>query len=296
MTLSCAPLFLANAFTDKFDGGNPAAIIFLQQIPNTEKLQSMAQTLNQPVTTFLYPLPPSGETDDSDATLKYGVRWFTVAHEIKLCGHGTLAAAGVIFSNPALAAPQVQQIHFVNPSGNQLTAKKVESGVEITLPSTDPRIPSTVEEERLKQVVRDALGQDVHVLAVRLGGKGFEHFMMAEIDKTDGLGDRTVNFAAFLGSGHSTNIITSDAAHPGVAFVSRMFAPASGVSEDHVCGSAHSLLTPYWAMKSGFGDARVEVKQVSRRGGDLRASWKEHENTVTLSGAVRVTAKGNIML
>ena len=81
-----------------------------------------------------------------------------------------------------------------------------------------------------------------------------------------------------------------------MAFLSRMFAPGHGVPEDHVCGSAHCLLTPYWAGKFAKNEAELFAKQVSERGGDLRTIWHEADSTITLSGQTKVIMKGEVFL
>ena len=89
------------------------------------------------------------------------------------------------------------------------------------------------------------------------------------------------------------NIVTS-ASSDGSVFHSRMFAPLYGIPEDHVCGSAHSSLTTYWAEKTGHVDRTMSAKQVSQRGGDLRVQWRKEEGRVALQGEVVVTMKGEL--
>ena len=92
------------------------------------------------------------------------------------------------------------------------------------------------------------------------------------------------------------HVITSASSSPEVSFQSRVFARGEGVFEDPVCGAAHSLLTPYWAEKSGFAETQVLAKQVSKRGGDLEVSWQIAEGRVTLGGEYRIVAKGTILI
>ena len=98
------------------------------------------------------------------------------------------------------------------------------------------------------------------------------------------------------------NVFTSDG-HPDgdVAFVSRMFAPTAGLPEDHVCGSAHALLTPYYTLKrrslstmqSHTHSLELHAKQVSKRGGDLHVMWDEQRGIVKIAGEVVQTGGGS---
>lgn len=97
-------------------------------------------------------------------------------------------------------------------------------------------------------------------------------------------------------TGYSNNIITAKSNDPNVAFVSRVFGPLDGVPEDPVCGSAHSVMTPFWAGKLGFGEDEVAVKQVSRRGGELAVKWDRSTGTVTLRGNTRTVTAGHMYL
>lgn len=92
------------------------------------------------------------------------------------------------------------------------------------------------------------------------------------------------------------NLVTSSHSGPDASFDSRMFAPASGVPEDHVCGSAHCLLVPYWDAKLGNGGKEMMAKQVSARGGDLKVRWKEPEGLVELGGKTKMIVKGEVYL
>lgn len=76
-----------------------------------------------------------------------------------------------------------------------------------------------------------------------------------------------------------------------------MFAPAVAVpAEDHVCGSAHCLLIPYWSQKLGKGEEEMRAKQVSARGGDLKVRLLGSQGRVALGGQIKTTLKGNISL
>ena len=99
------------------------------------------------------------------------------------------------------------------------------------------------------------------------------------------------------GNGYIVNIFTSSSSEPECSFVSRMFVAADSLSgEDHVCGSAHGVLTPYWSGKLGLapGDV-VKARQVSKRGGELRLVWDKERGTLRLRGQCSIFAKGEII-
>ena len=96
-------------------------------------------------------------------------------------------------------------------------------------------------------------------------------------------------------TGFEVNVVTSSSPDPDVAFVSRMFAPSVGVQEDHVCGSAHAVLTPYWSTKLGKGGEEMLAIQVSERRGTLKVAWDEVENKLKLAGQAVVVMKGEIL-
>ncbi|KAI0070480.1 Diaminopimelate epimerase-like protein [Panus rudis PR-1116 ss-1] len=293
------PLVFFNAFSSEPFGGNPAAIVFLEEELPDATLLGIAKNLNQPIATFV--LPSDTQVVDHSAKT-YGVRWFTTVAEVPLCGHGTLAAAGAIF-NLGMVPETVVALEFRTKSGVSLTAKRVEDRVEITLPAGIVDEVTGEEGERLKSIIRKALGDDVNVRFVGKGGRRYEHFMLAEIDESNNLGGRTVNTDAFRETGYITNVITSVSTNTPERFHSRMFAPVHGVHEDHVCGSAHCLLTPYWSRKLALEGEVIQAKQVSARGGDLKVIWHKPEKSVegelgrvALRGETVLTVKGDLFL
>lgn len=190
-----ASFVIANAFSKNHFGGNPAAIIFLDSDLPTETLLNIAKNFNQPIATFIFPSDsqPTNATEHA-----YRVRWFTITDEIFLCGHGTLAAAGAIFSL-GLVPSSVTLLTFIATNGGKLTAKKVGEWVEITLPASQAQPLDGDEAERLKGVVQRAFGlPPVNVKFVGRGGEGFGHQFIAEIDEKDDLGGRAVDTSVFV--------------------------------------------------------------------------------------------------
>ena len=231
--------YVVDAFTDRVFQGNPAAVIPLQHWLADELMQSIAAEHNIAETVFFVPIAGG-----------YHIRWFTPVAEIDLCGHATLASAFVL---KRFIVPALTKIAFESKSG--------PLGVEIAgdLYTLDfPSRPPT--EVAVSPYVSSGLKLPAQqILAAR------DYFAiyaseeelrsldpdMGDLSRIDRLGV----------------IATAPSSQTGIDFVSRFFAPATGIPEDPVTGSAHSTLIPYWAAR--LGKAKMRAKQISPRGGDL---------------------------
>ncbi|KAI0697526.1 hypothetical protein BC835DRAFT_751099 [Cytidiella melzeri] len=304
MSPKSLPISIVNAFTTDAFSGNPAAVVFVdkQQIQDTGLLRAVAKNLNQPITAFLHRLQ-DGSSDPG--VVAFDIRWFTVVRERPLGGHGMIASSSLLFSQPegSAAADAVKRIVYNTRSGIVLTARKTVDGwTELTMPVAT--LEPLVEDDKLKavvEVVRRALGREVRVKYAGVGVGVFADRLFVEIDVDDDLAGCIPKPELFVSlvpveTGYAVNIITAASKDTDVAFVSRMFAPVNGLPEDHVCGSAHCMLTPYWAKKLARGDGEMLAKQVSVRGGDIRTAWCEAEGTITLCGQAKTVLTGEIFL
>jgi len=210
------PFSIENAFTDRLEGGNPAAVVHLpslKALPD-ETLQTIAANFNQPITVFIAPLAPhentinpsnSGVTDGPDrtgTTLRLGIRWFTTKFEVPLCGHGTLAAAASIFRGARGGAEADANgpaaIRFEATSGKFLVARKVEEDrVEIDLDSETAKALSVEEDAKLRGVLAKALGKDVPLKYTGRGARHLSMYALIEVDTLD-LKHLNVNTDAFV--------------------------------------------------------------------------------------------------
>ena len=176
------PFSIENAFTDRIEGGNPAAIVLvptLTALPDAT-LQSIATNFNQPITVFIAPR----ETDPS-GTATFGIRWFTPEMEAPLCGHGTLAAAGAVFRSTK-GAPGPTSIRFEAPTGKLLVARLVEDGrVEIDLDAGKAEALAEAEGEQLRDVLARSLGKDVRVKYTGRGMAHLDKYALIEVDTHD---------------------------------------------------------------------------------------------------------------
>lgn len=238
------PLYIVNAFTDKPFGGNPAAVMPLTAWLPDATLQALAEQHNLSETAFLV---PAGE----DA---FELRWFTPAAEVELCGHATLAAAHVLRTFMGYSDSSVT--FHTRFSGALLARYARDDCIELDFPALPTR--SHVPEPALLA----ALGVEVVAAAMPR-----EHPWKAlyEVASESVLRAMTPDFAAIGNAVDHAVIVTA----PGeeVDFVSRFFAPNLRVNEDPVTGSAHCVLTPYWADR--LGRRSLRAAQLSPRGGEL---------------------------
>ncbi|KZP02739.1 Diaminopimelate epimerase-like protein, partial [Athelia psychrophila] len=280
MARTNVPFFLASAFATSAHKGNPAAVIIVPSNATLTdaKMQAIAQDLVQPMCSFIF--PPRADTGGD-----YGIRWFNAGNELPMCLHATLAAAKAMWSSPGQFDETADVLKFRTASGAIVCAsRQVGEGrgeaIEITFPDA-PTVQiahDSPEGAKIRDVVAKAFGaQDTgEELEVRYMGHGtglYAKYLLVDVAVTGGfkLEGRKVVVDALRESPFPINVITSTGDESnGESFVSRMFAPNFDTPEDHVCGSAHCLMTPYWARKRGSSvapDTPMKARQVSKRGG-----------------------------
>lgn len=224
---SRVPFFITNAFTNQPFGGNPAAIIFLDNDLPTTTLLEIAKNLNQPIATFILPSTTRGDA----RTKQFRVRWFTTVVEIGLCGHGTLAAAGTIFATQDPAA-NLNTLNFETTDGRVVSARRVGDRVEISLTSATMEQPDIETQQKLESIVRCGLQKDdISVHFVGVGRKGFEQFLMVEIDVKDDLANCDVDSTAFVSTSEALIMIPKFL--PGVTARNGIYD-----ERDHICLAA----------------------------------------------------------
>ncbi|MCQ4111598.1 PhzF family phenazine biosynthesis protein [Aeromonas sp. JL9] len=240
--MSTIRLFHVNAFSREPFGGNPAVVGLGLALPDAV-LQTMAAEFNLSETAFLTPL----------GYAHYQLRWFTPKIEVELCGHGTLAAAHVLWQTGAVAAHDI--IRFETLSG-VLLARREEEWIWLDFPCI-PLTPLA-----LDPAYAVALGcQPVQTMAA--GAKFL--FELASEEEVRAISPDFHTLRTLPGRGL---IVTAPSSRPEDDFVSRYFAPWVGVEEDPVTGSNHCALMPFWAER--LGKQQLRARQLSSRGGDLR--------------------------
>ncbi len=260
-------LYQIDAFTNKLFGGNPAAVIPLRKWMSTELMQQLALENNLSETVFFVPSERNG--------VDYDIRWFTPAIEINLCGHATLASAFVIFT---ILRKKKKSIIFSCQSGLLKVTRKKDR-IEMEFPSWVPELINDYPSN-----LSAALG-GVDIVAVYKNRD-----LLVELANEVAVKKCSPDFTLLKATGEKI-IITA----PGkdCDFVSRFFAPAAGVDEDPVTGSAHSQLIPFWSNK--LGKKKMKAKQLSFRGGEIGCE-QLNEKRVLMSGQCVYYMKGEIKL
>jgi len=238
------PVYIVDAFATHAFAGNPAAVCLLDQPADASWMQAVAAEMNLSETAFV-----TARGGD------FGLRWFTPAVEVALCGHATLASAHVLWQTGRLASDLAAR--FETLSG-RLTATHDGASITLDFPA-DPTLPSPPPPGLL-----DALA----VTPVAVARGRFDYVVeVADADSVRGLAPDFARLAAVKTRGV---VVTALADRPGADFVSRFFAPGAGVAEDPVTGSAHCTLVCYWAPK--LGRDRLVGRQLSKRGGEVHVT------------------------
>ena len=236
------PIYQVDAFTEKPFSGNPAAVCLLSESLDSAWMQNVAREMNLSETAFL-----QKEADG------YNLRWFTPAVEVDLCGHATLASAHILWET-GLLSPQ-EQARFHTRSG-LLTAEWRGGEIELNFPAKpeEPAVPPS------------DLARALGVKPRYTGRSKFDY--LVEVESEDTVRGLTPDFSLLKSLAIRGTVVTSRASTAGFDFVSRFFAPAVGVNEDPVTGSAHCTLGPFWSKRLGKND--LYAYQASPRGGTLR--------------------------
>jgi len=265
--------FIVDAFTDELFKGNQAGVCFLDSWLDDDLMQRIAVENNFSETAFLVKRVDSSGSNRADNSA-YDLRWFTPEAEIDLCGHATLASAFVITQ---LMYTDVLEVEFHTMSGI-LTVKKKGDLFEMDFPAREPQpIPITpcMEQAIGAPVLEAHLSRDMMLLL------DCEQTVQ-ELNPDPGLVAQLPDCFAL--------IVTSKGDQ--VDFVSRVFAPNSGIFEDPVTGSTHSTLIPFWAQR--LQKSKMIARQLSKRGGTIQC--EDCGDRVKISGQAVLYLQGEILL
>jgi PhzF family phenazine biosynthesis protein len=235
-------LYQIDAFTDHAFAGNPAAVCLLDTPADPAWMQAVATEMNLSETAFVHP--------EGDG---YGLRWFTPTVEVDLCGHATLATAHALWETGRLAPTATAR--FQTRSG-LLTATAQEGWIELDFPALPP----------LQAEATAGLAAALGARPTWVGRSRFDS--LVEVATAAEVRALAPDFVALRAAEVRGTIVTARSDDPRFDFVSRFFAPAAGIDEDPVTGSAHSVLTPFWSAK--LGKERMTGFQASARGGVVR--------------------------
>lgn len=309
-----------NAFTDRAFSGNPAAVIFLPYERNDRWLQTIAREFNQ-TTAFVvkrYNSRNDGkkkkrkglvQVDESGTGLKasksydplpveneFDLRWFSPSCELELCGHGTLAAAHLLFSSKIVEGDTA----IFHTKSGVLTANKVSGYEEPAEDEVDKRKPSRmglVEVDVPLVAATDC--DDASLLSEALGGVEIKWIgrsnlgdYLVEFQSSEDVVNVKPRFEKMLGfPGRGGVIVTAPAtADSEYDYISRFFCPKSGLNEDSATGSSQCTLGPYWAAK--LGKTELNAYQASERGGKFLVRVDESAGRCYLQGGAILVMLG----
>lgn len=263
------PIVQVDAFTSRPFAGNPAAVCVLALQRDDEWMQNVAREMNLSETAFVL------RETTADA---WALRWFTPVAEVDLCGHATLATAHVLFEDGH--APLHAEIRFSTRSGT-LTARSDGGRIVMDFPAMPPAAaPAT-------PGLLEALGLDASIPTF-IGRNASDWIVaLADAEQVRALAPDFLRLAAIDARGV---IVTA----PGDAtcdFVSRFFAPAVGVPEDPVTGSAHCCLAPFWAAR--LQRSELVGYQASARGGVVHV--RHLGSRVLLTGDAVTVMRGELV-
>jgi PhzF family phenazine biosynthesis protein len=273
------PLFHVDAFAARPFTGNPAAVCLLEEARDSAWLQNVAAEMNLADTAFLLPMTDSLQ-----------LRWFTPKVEVDLCGHATLAAAHVLkelaqageLPSPYLPFWKNGCTQFQSRSG-VLSAESSSDGVTLDFPATD------VKAVEIPDVLLEFLG--VSADEVRYCGRSKFDILLHVADAAV-VRRLCPDFATLAGISTRGIIVTALGDSCDHDVVSRFFAPAAGINEDPVTGSAHCALAPYWVPQ--FGRSTLFGYQASSRGGLIRMELRN--DRVRLTGKAVTIARGELLV
>jgi PhzF family phenazine biosynthesis protein len=255
-----------DAFTDRPFGGNPAAVCWLEHQAEATWMQAMAAEMNLSETAFVRRL------DDG-----YELRWFTPEVEVDLCGHATLATAHALWSNAI--ANQGDALRFHTRSG-LLTCSRNDPFIEMDFPA----LPAT--EIPPSKMLLDAL----NIEGARFQGRTKFDYLVV-LDSAEKVRSLRPDFSKLVRVQTRGVIVTSRSDDPKFDFISRFFAPAVGIDEDPVCGSAHCCLASYWSEQ--LKKQELMAYQASARGGVLRL--RMNGGRVVLGGQAVTVWEGTLL-
>ena len=248
--------------------GNPAAVCPLENWLPDAVMQGIAAENNLSETAFFV------RRSDND----YDLRWFTPTVEVDLCGHATVASGHVALN---VLEPTRNAVTFHTRSG-ELTVSRTDNMLALDLPA---RASAPASDARQMDDLERILGaRQVNLLKSVVS--------VAVFDDEPTMRDMQPDFALMRSLGFDWISVTAPAPDSQTDFVSRYFAPGSGITEDPVTGSAHGWLVPYWSAR--LGKTQLNARQVSRRGGWLNCTL--NDDRVIVAGSVIEYLSGTLTL
>ena len=252
-------IFQVDAFTNEAFKGNPAGVCLLSEERSDLWMQNIASEMNLSETAFIY-----------KQNENYSLRWFTPTVEVDLCGHATLASAHILWERKYVKDDS--PIKFYTKSGI-LSATKNRDWIELDFPI----------EPAENSAIPDNLLESLSIEPLYVGKNRFDYII--EVESEEIIKNVNPDYKLLSTVNCRGVIITSISKSKDYDFVSRFFAPAAGMNEDPVTGSAHCCLAPYWKEKLNKNE--FIAYQTSKRGGILKISIRD-DRTYIAGQAVTV--------
>lgn len=259
-------IYQVDAFTDRIFKGNPAGVFIGESEPSVEWMQNLAMEMNLSETAFVFP---------GNGIRK--IRFFTPEAEVKLCGHATLSASHILYET-GLVKPG-DKIVFSSPSG-ELSATRHRNWITLDFPAYP------LKKIEIPQEFGKITGFEPSELYE--AGHGWTLALMHDEEEVRNI---VPKFSSMRNSRFGDMIVTAISQDPEFDFCVRCFAPALGIDEDPVTGSAHCALVPFWSERTGKNDFKSH--QVSKREGVLKVSL--NGNRVEISGQAVTVFKAELM-
>jgi PhzF family phenazine biosynthesis protein len=263
-------IFLVDSFTDEAFKGNPAGVCLLDEKIPEKLMQNIAMEVNAAETAFV--------TKDSSGDNKFFIRYYSPQVEIAFCGHATVASAKVLFEKN-----NYESVEFTTHHGLNLSASKHEDKLRMIFPlfKTTTFISDKISDSLGIKTYEDSrYCKDNQDLVVRVIDKETLQSIRPDFNKLKAAS------AEFRGV-----CVTAPSKDEGYDFYSRFFAPAVGINEDPVTGSAHSVLAKYWS--DILGKKELSAYQLSVRGGYLKLKILEDNSLEVISNA-KITIEGEL--
>jgi len=260
------PVRQVDAFSERPFAGNPAGVCLLSGGREVSWMQNVAREMNLSETAFVAP-----RSDGFD------LRWFTPAVEVELCGHATLATAHVLWEDGILAPGETARFHTAS---GVLLASRVGEEIELDFPAKPERASPCP----------PGLARALGVEPVYVGTSAFDVLALVADEAT--VRRLTPDIGLLRQVPARGVIVTAPSSSPGADFVSRFFAPAVGVDEDPVTGSAHCVLAPFWCARLGRDE--LVGYQASARGGTVRV--RRVGDRIMLGGRAVTVLRGEMVV
>lgn len=247
-------LWGVDAFASEAFQGNPAAVCVLDRPADSAWMQRVAAEMNLSETAFVWgPIPGAGAGSG-----RWRLRWFTPTIEVALCGHATLASAHVLWESGLVST--ADPIGFQTERSGELRCVREGDDIAMDFPACPARATTPP----------DGLAAALGSVPVWVGRTEYDY--LCELPDASAVRALRPDLRALAEIEARGIIVTASAGEAGYDFVSRFFAPAVGVPEDPVTGSAHCALAPYWSAR--LVRSTLTGWQASARGGEVRVRWE----------------------